>query len=171
MNEIEKLKEKQEELKRELEKLEIQINELEKKEITKSGKRWRADVGGKYYCAYSTGIVDWHYDNRDESSTNRYNLGNYFRTKEEAEKAVEKIKIYTRLKDLALRLNNGEKIDWENDDRAKWHICYKNGTALGFDDRYTCALQDLGQIYCLDSNFFDIAKREIGEEDLKKLFE
>lgn len=85
--------------------------------------------------------------------------------------SAEKMKIYTQLKDLALRLNNGEKIDWENDNRAKWHICYKNGTALGFDDNYTCALQDLGQIYCLDKNFLEIAKKEIGEENLKKLFE
>ena len=31
--------------------------------------------------------------------------------------------------------------------------------------------QRIGQIYCLDSNFLNIAKREIGEENLKKLFE
>ena len=41
MNEIEKLKEKQEKLERDIEALGTQINELEKKEITKSGKRWR----------------------------------------------------------------------------------------------------------------------------------
>ena len=36
---------------------------------------------------------------------------------------------------------------------------------------YVSIGQELGQIYCLDVNFLDIAKREIGEENLKKLFE
>ena len=171
MNEIEKLKEKQEELKRKLEELGTQINELEEKEITKSGKRWRGARDRFYWYIESDCEVYGEYEKEDDYDNARYIIGNYYKTKEEAEKAVEKIKIYTQLKDLALRLNNGEKIDWENDNRAKWHICYRNGTALGFDDSYTCALQDLGQIYCLDKNFLEIAKKEIGEEKLKKLFE
>lgn len=168
MNEIEKLKEKQEELKKEIEKLGTQIKGLEEQE--KKCKRWRADVGGTYYCAYSAGIVEWHYDSRDESSTNRYDLGNYFRTEEEVKKMVEKIKIYTRLKDLALRLNEGREVDWNDFAQDKWHIYYDHhGSLITIISNHS--YQDLGQIYCLDSNFLNIAKREIGEENLKKLFE
>lgn len=81
---------------------------------------------------------------------------------------VEKIKIYTQLKDLALRLNKGEKIDPNNSNQYKYHIYYvPSGLAI----TATYCYQYLGQIYCLDSDFLKIAKQEIGEENLKKIFE
>ena len=170
MNEIEKLKEKQEELKREIEKLDTQINELEKKEITKSGKRWRGAKDRFYWYIESDCKVYGEYEKDDDYDNARYEIGNYFRLKEEAKKVVEKIKIYTQLKDLALRLNQGRKVDWNSSVQAKWHIYYDHNdsliTTIG-DHSY----QDLGQIYCLDKNFLEIAKQEIGEDNLKKLFE
>ena len=169
MNEIEKLKEKHEELKREIEELGIQINELEKKEITKSGKRWRG-AKDRFYWYIDDCKVYGEYETYDDYDNARYKIGNYFRTEEEAEKMAEKMKIYTQLKDLALRLNKGEKIDWDNSTSAKWSIGLSNSNNA-LQCCYAYKGQDVGQIYCLDSNFFDIAKREIGEENLKKLFE
>ena len=169
MNEIEKLKEKQEELKREIEELDTQINELEKKEITKSGKRWRGAKDRFYWYIESDSKVYGGYETDDDYDNARYETGNYFRLKEEAKKVVEKIKIYTQLKDLALRLNQGIKVDWNSSVQAKWHIYYNHNDSLTTIGNYR--YQDLGQIYCLDSNFLNIAKREIGEDNLKKLFE
>lgn len=83
-----RLKELEEKYEKLLEELEAQMKELKQNCTEEDCKRWRANVGGKYYCAYSTG-------------------------------------------------------------------CY----------------QDIGQIYCLDSDFLKIAKQEIGEENLRKLFE
>ena len=105
-----------------------------------------------------------------EVDTCRYEIGNYFKTEEEAKKAVEKMKIYTQLKDLALRLNKGEKIDWENDDQAKYYIYYDCGK-MELDYNNDWLYKKIGQIYCLDIYFLDIAEQEIGEENLKKLFE
>lgn len=171
MNEIEKLKEKQEELKRELEELDTQIKELkEQNEIKEDYKRWRTQEGKSYWYIDSDCEAFKEFERNDDYDNARYIIGNYYKTKEEAKRVTEKIKIYTQLKDLALKLNKGEKIDWKTNNLAKWYICYKNGT-LGLDGMYTCNLQDLGQIYCLDNNFFDVAKREIGEENLRKLFE
>ena len=169
MNEIEKLKEKQEELKREIEELDTQINELEEKEITKSGKRWRGVKGRFYWYIESDCKVYDEYEKDDDYGNARYKIGNYFRTEEEAEKMVEKIKIYTRLKDLALRLNQGRKVDWNSSVRAKWHIYYDHNDSL-ITTIGEHSYQDLGQIYCLDKNFLEIAKQEIGEENLRKLF-
>lgn len=168
MNEIEKLKEKQEELKRGLEELEIQINELEKKEITKSGKRWRGVKDRFYWYIEGDCEVYGEYETDDDYDNSRYGIGNYFRTKEEAEKAVEKMKIYTRLKDLALRLNEGREVDWDDFKQAKWHIHYNYDGNLTTIDSHI--YQDIGQIYCLNSDFLNIAKQEIGKENLKKLF-
>lgn len=167
MNNLKQMKQELEETKNKCTEIEKKIEELEKQE---SKVRWRADVGGKYYCAYSAGIVDWHYDIRDESSTNRYDLGNYFRTEEEAKKMVEKIKIYTQLKDLALRLNKGRTIRWNDFKQPKYRINRDVESNELFGTSVYC-YQDIGQIYCLDSDFLNIAKQEISEENLRKLFE
>ena len=168
MNEIEKLKEKQEELKREIEKLDIQLKELEYQE--KRCKRWKGKQNEKYWYISSDSIVNHMMEMNDDQDDGSYEIGNYFRTKEEAEKAVEKIKIYTQLKDLALRLNKGEMIRWNDLKQSKYSITRD----VEFNELVGVSMycyQDIGQIYCLDSNFFDIAKREIGEENLRKLFE
>ena len=53
---------------------------------------WRAEQGAGYYIVDSTIEVQKMYDFRDCSDNKRYENGNYFKTKEEAEKAAEKIK-------------------------------------------------------------------------------
>ena len=170
MNEIEKLKEKQEKLERDLEELGTQINELEEKEITKSGKRWRGAKDRFYWYIESDCKVYGEYEKDDDYDNARYVIGNYYKTEEEAEKTAEKMKIYTQLKDLALRLNQGRKVDWNSSVQAKWHIYYDHNDSL-ITTIGNHSYQDLGQIYCLDKNFLEIAKQEIGEDNLKKLFE
>ena len=168
MNEIKKLKEKQEELKKEIEKLGTRIKELEEQE--KKCKRWRASRNGKYWhiTPSASAIVNYTIEINDDQDNRSYETGNYFRTEEEAKKMVEKIKIYTQLKDLALRLNKGREVNWDDYKQAKWHIYYDHNNDLTTIGNYS--YQDLGQIYCLDKNFLEIAKQEIGEKNLKKLF-
>ena len=167
MNEIEKLKEKQEELKKEIEKLGTQIKELEEQE--KKCKRWRASRNGKYWhiTPSASAIVNYTIEINDDQDNRSYETGNYFRTEEEAKKVVEKIKIYTRLKDLALRLNKGREVNWDDSAQDKWYIYYKYNSLT---TTVSYGYQDIGQIYCLNSDFLNIAKQEIGEENLKKLF-
>lgn len=167
MNEIKKLKEKQEKLKKEIEKLEMQIKEL--KEQKKKCKRWRAKENELYWFISPNGVAYHTMELNDSSDRRSYEIGNYFRTEEEAEKMVEKIKIYTRLKDLALRLNKGETICWNDLKQSKYSITRDVETNELVGTSIYC-YQDIGQIYCLDSNFLNIAKREIGEKNLRKLF-
>ena len=169
MNEIENLRKKQEELKRELEELDTQIKELkEQNEIKEDYKRWRAQEDKDYWYIDSDCEIYKEFDRNDDYDNARYIIGNYYKTEEEAKKVVEKIKIYTRLKDLALRLNEGREVNWDDSTQDKWYIYYECNSLT---TTVSYGYQDIGQIYCLDSNFFDIAKREIGEENLKKLFE
>ncbi|MBO7694231.1 MAG: hypothetical protein J6T10_16555 [Methanobrevibacter sp.] len=50
------------------------------------------------------GIIEYtHFRNRDEAEILR-EIGNYFETKEEAEKAAEKLKAWQRLKDKGLKV-------------------------------------------------------------------
>lgn len=156
-----------------IEKLKKEIKELQKKVALLEGncKRWRAeDEEARYYFITDRGVVTFEDDIRTQSDECRYNIGNYFQTKWEAEEVTEKIKIYTQLKDLALRLNKGENVDWESCDQAKYYIYYyKPNNMLTCGNG--CACCHVGDIYCLDENFLNVAKQEIGEEKLIKLFE
>lgn len=53
---------------------------------------WRAEQGAGYYTVSNTINVMKMYDVRDSFDNKRYENGNYFKTKEEAEIAAEKIK-------------------------------------------------------------------------------
>lgn len=154
------------------EELKKQIEELQKQVALLEGgcKRWRAGDGETYYHIYGDGDIGCNTDKNGAVSTNYYNLGNYFQTEEEAKKMVEKIKIYIQLKDLALRLNNGEEINWENNNQIKYYIYYDNSCKKIYTN-YIYYNKNIGQIYCLDQNFLDIALKGIGEANLKKLFE
>ena len=96
--------------------------------------------------------------------------GLIFSTKEVRDKMLEKQEIYIKLKNLAERLNNGENIDWNDIDEDKYYIYYDYANE---ELRKECnnVWMKQGTIYCLDENFLEIAIKEIGEENLLKLFE
>ena len=55
-------------------------------------KRWRAELGDIYYTIYSDFTLNQIRDSQWGIDDERYNIGIYFRSKEQAEKAVEVIK-------------------------------------------------------------------------------
>lgn len=62
-------------------------------------ERWRAERGRSYYYIDDECKAFGTYDYRCNEDNIRYELGNYFRTEEDAEKALEKIKqIFNELK-------------------------------------------------------------------------
>ena len=95
--------------------------------------------------------------------------GLLFLTKEARDKAVFKMEIETKLKNIAERLNEGRKIDWEDGAQEKFHIYYNyDKKILEWYVRFFNNVQ--GAIFCLDQNFLDVAKQEIGEDNLIKYF-
>ena len=77
--------------------------------------------------------------------------------------------IYQKLKDLALDLNQGKQIDFDNEKQKKYIIVLDINMGLMIAN--IVHQQSLGQIYCLDESFLEKAKERIGEDKLKKLFE
>lgn len=55
-------------------------------------KRWRAPIGEEYFYLLDSFVVDLHIEANDKIDCGLYDSGNYFRTKEQAEKAVGVIK-------------------------------------------------------------------------------
>lgn len=156
MNKLEELEKKYKELGEEIEKLK------------KQGKAWKPEKEESYYAIYGDGNIDratWH----DSISGNkRYAIGNCFRTKEEAEATVEKIKIYTQLKRLAEEINT-EPIDWKNERQWKNEIVYNASTDC-LIQLHEADMRTIGQIYSTNPDFLRIAKERIGEDKLLKLF-
>jgi hypothetical protein len=75
----------------------------------------------EYWCIDWTGGVN-HItlldDSTDEYEKDKIQIGNYFETREEAEKAVEKLKAWKRLKDKGFRF-----MGWTIDDGLRISIC------------------------------------------------
>lgn len=67
-------------------------------------KRWRAKPNKKYYFVYSNGFVDERIECYDDIDNQRYNLGNYFQTQEEAQNVVDS----QEWKDFWKKVKNGE---------------------------------------------------------------
>lgn len=158
MNNLEELKRKYEELGKEIERL-----EKEKKD-----KRWRAENNENFYYIDNDGYIASIHEDNSPCDNFKYKIRNYFKTEKQAQEHLENINTYYDLMDLAEELNNGEKIDWNNY-KEKHYIYYDFGHKR-LSDSFCCQNRDLGQIYCLDSYFIDVAIEKIGKERLEKLF-
>lgn len=159
-----------EEIKKQISELQSKVAKLENEsKEEKKGKRWRAEINDTYFYINDAGYVDVSHENNDSFDKYRFKTRNYFKTEEEAEEYQEIMNTYYDLMDLAEELNNGRKIDWNDDDQYKCAIYYD----YEYDSlEESCAYRrkNLGQIYCLDEDFLKKAIEKIGEDKLTKLF-
>lgn len=141
----------------------------------KKGGRWQPPTGTIYFYLIDDGRTDFMYWGNDNVDLFHFNTGNCFKSEQEAIDFKENLLTKQQLKDLALELNNGVEIDWDDYTQSKFSIFYngyrdtQNTQKLKLDsaDWYT----ELGQVYCLDETFLEIAKERIGEEKIIKLIE
>lgn len=158
MNEIKELKEEIRKLKRTIS---FYQNRVE-------GGRWRGIEGDVYF--YFDGGWKYAIEATDEVDDIRYRAGNYFRSKDECQKAWANKLNYKRLENIALKLNKGVEIDWKDPEQEKYCIFYNGET----DEIYQFKSKDngvniLGAIYCLDKNFANVAIEELGLKVLKDI--
>lgn len=109
------------------------------------GGSWKPKHGDKFYKICDDGSVcddEWMYFDEDEQA---YAIGNCFKTREEANNAVKKLKAWKRLKDNGAKFNG-------------WDV----GSLLGTDY--------IGDGYIVGICGLDIGKRIEIEEDLDTLF-
>lgn len=153
------------ELEEEVRKLKRTISFYQNKTV---GGRWRAIEGDVYF--YFDGGWKYAIEANNEADDIRYRVGNYFKSKDECQKAwVNKLN-YKRLENIALKLNKGVEIDWKDPEQKKYCIFYDCIT----DELYQFKNRDngvkfLGAIYCLDKNFAKVAMEELGPKVLKEI--
>lgn len=82
-------------------------------------KVWKPDRNERYYTISNDGTIVNLLCTSDNTDERTFTIGNCFRTKEEAEFALEKQKVITELKRFALE-NNESELNWNNG----YHKCY-----------------------------------------------
>lgn len=165
MSDKENLRELINDLKNQLKEAQVKLEKLGKHE------RFKPEEDEEYYYVDNdNSICGTNFDNSFVDDKNRYNTYNCFRTQEEAQKEANKILIRRKLEDIARRLNGDKKIYRNNRKQRKYFINYyfnykNNEFDLGVSwNEYLCVQ---GTVYCLSEKILDIAKEEIGEQELK----
>lgn len=157
MDKLQELEKKYKELGEEIEKLKNQ------------GKVWKPKENERFYTVAGYGSTDsTKYCSKNDFTRGYVEMGNCFKTKTEAEAMKEKIQIYTELKRLAKEINT-EPIDWKESNQRKYYILFDEGDkkfhqGMAFECRYA------GVVYSTNKDFLEIAKEQIGEDRLLKLF-
>ena len=83
-------------------------------EEIKEPTRWKPELGHDYYYISGDGhVYDNSWDDSQFVDRGRFEIGNCFRTEEEAEKVVEKLKSWKRLKDSGLKFKGWNKSNYD----------------------------------------------------------
>lgn len=146
------------------EKERAELLKLVEKANKPKSKVWKPENNELYYYSYNdkTNSDCWNGVDIDNS---RYAIGNCFKTEEEAQNAVERLKIRAELQRYADEHN--EPIDWKNNKQDKWYIRfhYWNKTV---DYDYVAMARDTFQIYFSSEEVAKAAVQSVGEERIKK---
>ncbi len=144
-----------------------QLMKLIKKSNGCKRKVWKPENNETYFYISGHGRINYHKWNNDSTDNRYYGIGNCFQTKEEAEFALEKVKVETELRRFAEE-NNEYQIDWKNRNQNKWFIYY-NYVMKNIGVVYDTVLRT----HCIYFSSKEIAEQAIdyiGEERLKKYY-
>ena len=123
-----------------------------------------------FYSIAEDGNIVGSIENDTAYDEKCYRLGNYFKTKEEAEFVRKKQLVLQELKDYAFE-HNEEPVDWDNCYQLKHCLKYdwdKKKVYCGWDTN----VQDMNQVYFASEKIAKNAIKDIGEDRIKKyLFE
>ena len=143
-------------------------NDWEVVEETKS-KAWKPNIGENYFFITSSLEVNKFTnegDMVDESIISSYNC---FKTEEEAQHMIEKLKVIKELQNFALE-NRDEEISWDEDSRYKFYIYFDYKWKM---IRITWATVSHGSpfnIYFASEKAIHDAIDSIGEDRIKKYY-
>ena len=132
-------------------------------------KVWKPKKGDKYFFI-SSRLEVVKFNNQEDSVDKKViNSGNYFKTKEEAQHMVEKLKVIKELQDFAIE-NRDEEISWDEDSRYKFSIYFDyrlesirvNWTTVAHDSPFN--------LYFTSLEIAKEAIKTIGEDRIKKYY-
>ena len=144
-----------------------QLMKIIKKSNGSKRNIWKPEYDEWYFYVSGYGIVGSNVWINAYIDNGYYEIGNCFKTEEEADFALEKLKVEAELRRFAEE-NNEYEIDWKDDDQEKWFMYY-NCDMKKIDIIYNTVLKT----HCIYFSSKKIAKQAIdyiGEERLKKYY-
>ena len=99
----------------------------------------------------------------------RFNIGNFFKTKIEAEHILEKLKVIHELQKFAYENNEGE-IDWKNFNQCKYYLVYDTEDEELYVDYAVYCKREPFNIYFTSSEIAKRAIEAVGEDRIKKYY-
>lgn len=98
-----------------------------------------------------------------------FSIGNYFKTEEEAEHMVEKLKVIHEIQTFAFE-NNEKEIDWYDDNQYKYILKYDTNDDDIFVGAYTSFINNPFNIYFTSEEIALKAIDIIGADRIKKYY-
>ena len=153
-----------EELLKELEEAKAKIAEIEKKIEEKKRRRWRPKVTERFYYITIAGkVIESNTWDDGEFEESMYNLGNCFRTREEAKFIAEKLKVITKLKEFA----EPEDAVWGGS-KAHYYIVW-NCVRCEINICSTCMIKQ-NEIYFASKDDAIKAINAVGKDRIRKYY-
>lgn len=137
------------------------------KKSTEEPKVWKPKDEEEYYYIISGGAINSQKYQAFFNDKSRYEIGNCFKTEEEAEFAVERQKIITELKRFAQEHN--DKINWNNG-RWKYYLVYDYHYPVKDISIYSTIYVKRNGIFFTSKEIAQQAIDTIGADRLKKYY-
>lgn len=168
MSTEEQIKQEIKDAQKALERAQKKLAELEN---SKKFGWWKPKKQEGYYFVTTEGHTYYDINVDVETDHMRLKYMNCFKTEEEAKLERFQIELRRRIQDIALRLNKGRKIDWNDYSQEKYRSCiyYDSQTEVLSVSAVPCSKQAFYHPICLDENFGDVIYNEL-KDDLKRYF-
>lgn len=145
---------------------EVELTDEQVKEFGfKESKVWKPKDEEEYFWKDSIGNIHIDYWYGSSVDMERYDIGNCYSTKEQAEFERDCQLYLTKYKRWLDEYN--DPIDWNNSEQRKWYAYYDYyRRGMGYSFTFSCKKQ--GSLYATSEQIIDDFKNEIGEEIFKK---
>lgn len=144
---------------------ESRIKEIDKLVEELETKKWKPSLKEAYYYIGMVGSIYCTQYTDNDYDKSLISIGNYFKTEEEAEFELERLKVLEELKEFTYDFSEEE---WKNNDLRKYCIIYRHNTD-GIDIDYWCNSNYVTLQFKTEEDC-EKAKEKIGEERLKKYY-
>lgn len=128
---------------------------------------WEPKEGETYYFMWGTGKADkGTFSAANEKDLMRLAVGNYFKTPEERDEAVEYLKVVTELK--AYAYDHNDTINWDDHQERKYKLCWNRETEKV--DTTWSRRKITDGIYFSSHEVAMAAVEAVGEDRIKKYY-
>ena len=129
-------------------------------EVKEEGKRWRADRDKLYYYLGEEGEINHRKDDYNFYDDFRYDIGNYFQTRELAQQKLDRDLAIARVNNRIMELQEGEMSREEMMDVSKYYIYYHSVNKEYWLDSWNFRV--------INSELLNIKDWEIGNQIIKE---